>query len=341
MAGENTYKEIVSQPDVWLATTATLQQQADPLRAFYRDGQYDTIIYTGCGSTYFMALAAAALTQQLTHIPARGVPASEAWLYPNVVYQPGKRTLLIALSRSGETTETLRAGEAFKATGAGDFLTLSCYPDMPLAQMGTLNLVFPEAQEESIAQTRAYSALYLAVTVLAGLWGEQDNVFETMQTVAQTARRLMATYGALAAQHGRDNRLDRFYFLGSGPRYGLASELNLKMKEMALCFSEPFHFLEFRHGPMSMVTPSTLIVGLLSDQNRDLEQAVLDEMRERGAQLMVMAETGGDVTFNSGVAEALRNVLYLPIGQLLAFERSLHKSLDPDFPNNLDAVVKF
>jgi glucosamine--fructose-6-phosphate aminotransferase (isomerizing) len=340
MTGENTHKEILSQPDVWLEASAALEQQTDRLRAFYQGGHYDHIVYTGCGSTYFMALAAAALTQHLTHVPARGVPASEAWLYPGGVYQPGKRTLLIALSRSGETTETLRASEAFNATGAGDLLTLSCYPDKALSQMGALNLVFPEAQEDSIAQTRAFSTLYIAVTILAAVWSGRDDVFVQMQAAAKAARRIMQDYRALVAQLGQDDSLDRFYFLGSGPRYGLACELNLKMKEMALCFSEPFHFMEFRHGPMSMVTPSTLIVGLLSEQNRTHEQAVLNDMQQRGARLLVMAETGTDVVFSSGVDESLCNVLYLPIGQLLAYERSLHKSLNPDFPNNLDAVVK-
>jgi glucosamine--fructose-6-phosphate aminotransferase (isomerizing) len=142
MAGENTRTEILSQPDVWLAAMAALQQQSEQLRTFYREGQYDNVVYTGCGSTCFMALAAAQ-TQQLTQVSARGVPASEAWLFPASVYLPGQRTLLIALSRSGETTETLRAGEAFKARADGDLVTLSCYPDTALSQMGALYLVFP------------------------------------------------------------------------------------------------------------------------------------------------------------------------------------------------------
>jgi glucosamine--fructose-6-phosphate aminotransferase (isomerizing) len=340
MAGENTRTEILSQPDVWLAALSDLQPQADQLHAFYREGGYDSIVFTGCGSTYYMALAAAAITQQLTDTPTRGVPASELWLYPDVVYQPGKRTLLVALSRSGETTETLRAGEAFKTRADGDLLTLSCYPGKTLSQMGTLNLVFPDAQEESIAQTRAFSTLYVATTMLAALWGGRDDVFAQMRSVADAARRSVEGYSPLVSELGQDDSLDRFYFLGSGPRYGLACELNLKMKEMALCFSEPFHFLEFRHGPMSMVTPSTLLVGLLSEQNRHHERAVLEDMRQRGARVLVMAEAEADVEFKSGVEEPLRNALYLPIGQLLAFERSLHKSLDPDHPNNLDAVVK-
>ena len=340
MAGENTQTEILSQPDVWQTALTRLQQQAVSLRTFYREGQYDSLVFTGCGSTYYLALAAATLAQQLTRLPARAVPASEAWLYPDAVYRADSRTLLVTISRSGETTETLRAGEVFKATAQGDLMTLSCYPDKSLSRMGTLNLVFPEAQEDSIAQTRAFSTLYVATTVLAALWGGRENVFTPMQRVCDTARRLLDHYSQLPSELGQDTSLDRFYFLGSGPRYGLACELSLKMKEMALCHSEPFHFMEFRHGPMSMVTPSTLLVGLLSDKTRDHEQAVLDEMGRRGARLLVLAETGGTVSFQSGVDETLRNVLYLPVGQLVAFERALSKSLDPDRPNNLDAVVR-
>jgi glucosamine--fructose-6-phosphate aminotransferase (isomerizing) len=340
MTGDYTRTEILSQPEVWAAALDTIRQQAATLRAFYRDGRYDQLIFTGCGSTYYLALAAASVTQQLVGTPARGVPASEAWLYPGSVYPSGQRTLLVAVSRSGETTETLRAGEAFLAQNRGDFLTLSCYPDKALAHQGTLNLVFPEAQEESVAQTRAFSTLYLATTALAALWAGREDLLGQMEKLPGAGRRLLDTYTDLPVQLGRDEAIDRFYFLGSGPRYGLACELSLKMKEMSLSHSEPFHFMEFRHGPMSMVTPSTLLVGMLSEQNRSREQAVVDEMAQRGARLLVMAESGAEVEFQSGVDEAVRNVLYLPMGQLVAFERSLSKSFNPDRPHNLDAVVR-
>jgi glucosamine--fructose-6-phosphate aminotransferase (isomerizing) len=112
------------------------------------------------------------------------------------------------------------------------------------------------------------------------------------------------------------------------------------MKEMSLTHSEPFHFMEFRHGPMSMVTPETLIFGLRSEQNRAEEQQVLDDMRVRGAQVLSLDEAEADVSFASGLSEAARNVLYLPFGQIMGFERSLAKGLDPDRPHNLEAVVR-
>ena len=112
------------------------------------------------------------------------------------------------------------------------------------------------------------------------------------------------------------------------------------MKEMSLSHSEPFHFMEFRHGPKSMVTPSTLLIGFRSSANASREEAVLKEAQAIGARLLTVAEDRADVQMDSGADEAIRDVLYLPIGQLLAFERSLSKGLDPDRPNNLDAVVR-
>jgi len=201
-------------------------------------------------------------------------------------------------------------------------------------------VVLPSGQEESLAQTRAFSTLYLAVVALAAWWSDTPSVAGELARLPDAARRLLERYSTLAQSIGADLEYDRFYMLGSGPRYGLACELNLKMKEMSLTHSEPFHFMEFRHGPMSMVTSSTAIVGLVSEANRAHELQVLAEMSARGARSLSIGEAGVEVEFQSGLSEAARNILYLPIGQLIACERSLAKGLDPDRPHGLSAVVK-
>jgi glucosamine--fructose-6-phosphate aminotransferase (isomerizing) len=153
-------------------------------------------------------------------------------------------------------------------------------------------------------------------------------------------RQLISRYNELAQAQGGNLNLDRFYFLGSGPRYGLACETNLKMKEMSLTHSEPFHFLEFRHGPISMAGSSALVIGLLSEVNREHEAAVLRDAQRLGGQILTLGEADTDITFGSDVPEAVRNVLYLPVLQLLGCYRALAKGLNPDRPNNLEAVVK-
>jgi glucosamine--fructose-6-phosphate aminotransferase (isomerizing) len=338
--GQHTEREILSQPDAWAATLAAVQEQADPVLDLYRRGAYDAVVFTGCGSTYYLALAAAETLQDLIGIPARGLPASEVWLRTHTAAPAGRRTLLVAVSRSGETTETLRACQMFRARALGDVLTLSCYPGRPLTTLGTVNLLFPAGQEESVAQTRAFTCLYLAAVAVAASWAGRDDVLAELARLPEAGRRLLDGYRSLADSLGSDPALDRFYFLGSGPRYGLACELSLKMKEMSLSHSEPFHAMEFRHGPISMVTPSTLTVALLSVSSRPQEAAVLEDVRARGARVLAMAESDADVTFAAHMGEVSTNVLYLPLGQMLAFARARSRGLDPDRPHNLTAVVR-
>lgn len=335
--GHFTYQEIISQPASWAAALEVLKNFRTEIEGVWKDN-CSQVLFTGCGSTYYLSLAAAALTQELTGIPARGLPASELWLHPHVCYPRHGRVLLVAVSRSGETTETRRACQAFREDRGGSLVTLSCYPDKPLASIGDLNLVLPSGQEQSVAQTRAFSTLYLACAGLACFWSGRG--VETFSGLLEAGGKVISAAGSTVKSLAQDSSLDRFYFLGSGPRYGLACEISLKMKEMSLSHSEPFHFPEFRHGPMSMVTSSTLVVGLLSEINRSVEEAVLADVRALGGRTLAIAEESAPLSFTSGVPEAFRNVLYLPVGQLLAFERSFAKGLNPDCPINLAAVVK-
>jgi glucosamine--fructose-6-phosphate aminotransferase (isomerizing) len=340
MKGTFTRQEIFSQPDAWADALQILAGQRTAVQTLLRNNHYDSVIFIGCGSPYYLSLAAAALFQEQTGIYARALPASEIWLYPRSAFRGDGKTLLITVSRSGETSETLHAVEQFKALGGGSILTISCYPDKPLASMGDVNIVLPSGQEQSVAQTRAFSVLYVATVILIAFWSDQQPLIDELAKLPQAGLQLLQNYADLAVDWGQRTELDRFYFLGSGPRYGLACELNLKMKEMSLTHSEPFHFMEFRHGPMSMVTPETLIVGLRSQQNRTQENQVLEDMRAMGAQVLSLDEAAADVNFSSGLSETARNILYLPFCQIMAFERSLAKELDPDRPHNLEAVVR-
>lgn len=337
MSGKFTTAEILSQPQAWQNALEYLNANSRQLDQF-RDGSVDEVIFTGCGSTMYLSLAAAALFQELTGLRARGVPASELWLYPGGSITRRGSTLLVAVSRSGTTTETLRAVQRFReCEDGGRVLTLSCYPEGELAELGDVNLVLEAGQERSVAQTRAFSVLYLSTVYLAHRWAELDPA--PLHALPSAAAQLTADLPAKVVKLANDSSLDRFYFLGSGPRYGLAAELSLKMKEMSLSHSEPFHFLEFRHGPQSMVTKGTLLVGLVSEVNEASEQLLLEEMRQRGAETLSVGPLDCDVSISGEIPESARNVLYLPPLQRLALARAQANELDPDRPHNLTSVV--
>ena len=184
--------------------------------------------------------------------------------------------------------------------------------------------------------------MYLAATAATTMLASgQTKKLEAMQHLPAIGDRLIAHYKALADELGANLTHDRFYFLGNAGRYGLACEVNLKMKEMTLTHSEPFHFMDFRHGPMSMVNEKAVVVGLLSEKNRVQEQMVLDEMAVLGAEVISLGEKDARIVFSSGLDEEITGVLNLPILQLMACKRSLAKGLNPDRPNNLSAVVNW
>src|SRR5262249_5704627 len=211
----HTWREIQSQPESWVDALEQLRAHANELRDLAHAGRYDSVIFTGCGSPYYLALAAAAAFQELTGHPARGIPASEIWLNRRAAMPAGGRALLVAISRPGEETETLRAVEAVRAGGRCDVLTLSCYPGRPLTSLGKINLVFPSGQEQSMAQTRAFSVLYLATLALAALWAGSEAWLGELERLPDLCRRLLANTADLTHNLGRDEAIDRFYFLGS------------------------------------------------------------------------------------------------------------------------------
>jgi glucosamine--fructose-6-phosphate aminotransferase (isomerizing) len=338
-AGYHTRRELYSQPQVWAAAIDQMEGRGEEIAGWFRRGEYSHVIFTGCGSPYFASLAAAVNFQNLTGLPAFARPGSEVWLSPEDLPPLGSRGLLVVSSRSGETSESVRACDTFRKSGRGDVFYIGCFEGRSLEAVSDYTLIIPEAQEESTAQTRALSTMYLATTGLALIAGNRRQELGELRKLVPAGQRMLEEYGELALSVGADLDLDRFYFLGSRAVFGLASELSLKMKEMTLSHSEPFHTLEFRHGPRAMATEGSCVVALLSEQRRGLEQAVLAEMVDQGAQLLTMDEHDADVAFASGLPAPLRDVLYLPIGQLVALERSLAKGLNPDAPENLVAFV--
>jgi glutamine---fructose-6-phosphate transaminase (isomerizing) len=337
--GEYTLLEIYSQPKAWRTAIEQLKTEKGLFEEILKL-EYTEVIFTGCGSTYFAALAAASFYSTLTGRPSRGVPASELWLCPEIYFTRPGRFLLVPISRSGETSETLHACRSFQGAGRGDVLSLSCYPGMPLASQGNWNIVLPSGQEESYAQTRAFTTLYIATLTLGCLAAHRDDLLTQLEALPEACARLLDQHGEQVREIGRDLSIDRVYFLGSGLRYGLASELSMKMKEMSLTHCEPFQFLEFRHGPKTMASQGSLVVGLLSQSSGGFERSVASDVQGLGARTLLIGEQGADVAFVSGLPEIICGPLYLPAGQLLSYERAIAKGLNPDRPFNLQAVTR-
>jgi glucosamine--fructose-6-phosphate aminotransferase (isomerizing) len=340
--GQHTFNEIMSQPEVWAEVIQSFYSTQKSILETWNELRPANVLFIGCGSTFYLSQAAAGLFQSLTGVPAKACPSSELLLFPSMTLAEPGQTLLVAISRSGTTTETVEAVNRFRNMGGLAVWAISCYRESGLAQSSDLTLIAESAHEQSVAQTRSFSSMLLLAKALAATVAGED--VAVLNRLPDTLRQIMEQSESLAQQLGSRVNLERIFFLGSGLQYGIANEAMLKMKEMSLTNSEAFHFLEFRHGPMSMADELALVVGLVSDEARAHEDRVLSQMKGLGAWTLALnagSQSGSHdiVRFGQGLPPWAMPALYLLPLQLMAYHRSISKGLDPDNPSNLEAVV--
>jgi glutamine---fructose-6-phosphate transaminase (isomerizing) len=331
-------REIRSQGDAWAAAIAAVDAAAPELGHALAAAAPFTLLL-GAGSSYYLGVATRGAWVRRGR-DAVAAPASEALLHPEL-YPVARGGLVVGVSRSGTTTETLRALTALRASGALS-VGITTTPDAPIATAADFALVIPGAAEDSTVQTRSFSAQLVTVLALAALAGRDEPARSALRRLPSLAS------GWIARAEDSVKPLamapERIYVLGTGDLWGLAMEGALKLKETSLSEAEAFQTLEFRHGPQSMVDEHALIVGLLGDDPAGAETALLREMVQLGARVLLVCEDPADgdavpgahvLALRSGLAPEARLPLYLPPLQLLAHHRGVGKGLDPDHPRNL------
>jgi glucosamine--fructose-6-phosphate aminotransferase (isomerizing) len=340
-----TFEEILQQPRAWEDALAEVERQRESLSACIAASRPEQVLYIGCGSPFYLARTAASLTRDMAQLPAEAHPASDIWLFPRQTFLAERRALGVFVSRSGETTEILKAVDVLSAASGNAALAITCYESSALAQRVSPTLLTRGGMEQGLAQTRSFTSMLIAAQGLIALLAGQ-RLSARFAELPDAGRALIDEQHELAKHVGSNPKFERFFFLGGGSYYGIACEATLKMKEMSLSQSEGYHFLEFRHGPMTLVDHQTLVVGFVSEAALPYETAVLREMRAMGAKVLALSPTtlpadAADypIVLPSGFSDAERTALYLPVLHLLSYYTTLRKGLNPDLPHNLNAVV--
>lgn len=344
MRGSRTLREISDQPDAWSAALQRFERDARRVDRLFERRSPDEVIFTGCGSSYYLSMTSASAFQEITGLRAKAVPASEILQFPESVFAPDTSPLLVASSRSGTTTETVRAIVASARRGIPT-LGFTCAANSPLARRANMALVSPRGGEKSVVMTKSFSSLLLLGLALAARRGADEGFQRELSRLPAIGRRILKIAAPLMRDIG--TTASRFVFLGAGPAHGIAWEAMLKLTEMAQRVAVAYHPLEFRHGPISAVGPGTVAILFGSDAGASLEADLVRDLRKHGATTVVLRDEArfaddADVSIALGVgfSDVARTMLYLPFAQMLAYWRAIGADLNPDRPRHLSSVVR-
>jgi glucosamine--fructose-6-phosphate aminotransferase (isomerizing) len=338
-----TLQEILRQPDAWQQAIDTMDELAPALTSLMRTAAPDVYLFTGCGTSYYLAMVAASFFQEATGLAARAVPASELILSRSTFIPAGQKAALFAFSRSGTTTETVVALRQHQREALGPTVSITCRAGSPMESMGDLAICLPAADDQSVVMTSSFTSMLMASLLAAGALSRNWEPIPHLRSLPGLLREHLATQQALAERIGQDRKLEHFIFLGFGPFFGAACEGMLKLKEMTQVPCEAYSPLEFRHGPIATVGAGTLAVLLASDRAGEQERTVLRDIRNLGGKVLyVGGETpAADFACAAGVMvpEAARLLLHMPLLQFMAYYRAMALDRDPDRPQHLTQVV--
>jgi glucosamine--fructose-6-phosphate aminotransferase (isomerizing) len=338
--------EIENQPEAWARSIELVEAMAGRLRQLARGRE--EVLFTGCGSGLNAAEAIAPVFQRFTGLRACAVPAAELVFFAETVLVPGSRALVVPISRSGATTETLQAGEEARRRDLPT-LALTCRPESPLARRSTEAIVLEAAGEQSVTTTQSLTSMVLTGQLLSGIVSGNAEYLAQLRRLPALAEARMERFHKLGRRLGEEKAIRKFAFVASGSLRGLAKEAQLKIKEMVLLPADSYPLLDYRHGPKSNVDAGMLVAVLGTDRTHGVEAEFLAEMKGLRGRLLYIGEkaeagiaASADFVaeLESGLPDFARDVLYLIPLHFLAYYKSLAEGQSPSTPKNLTYWVR-
>ena len=306
-----------------------------------------------CGSAWHVGMEAQYILEDLAGIPVRVELASE-YRYRSIPMNAD--TLVIAVSQSGETADTLAALRLAKEKGVPTLAVVNVVGSS-IAREADHVLYTLAGPEISVATTKAYSAQLAAMDCLAvqfalargRITGEQyGNYIRELQTIPEKMEKILEDKGRIQWFASKYANAHDVFFIGRGIDYAVGLEGSLKLKEISYVHSEAYAAGELKHGTISLIEDGTLVIGILT-QNALYEKTISNmvECKSRGAYLMGLTtygryETEDHVDFTVYVPKVdehfAGSLAVIPL-QLMGYYVSVAKGLDVDKPRNLAKSV--
>ncbi|WP_423708444.1 glutamine--fructose-6-phosphate transaminase (isomerizing) [Undibacterium sp. WLX3042] len=350
-------KEIFEQPR---AIGDTLEGVTSIMPELFGDKAYgvfkqiDSVLILACGTSYYAGLTAKYWLESIAKIPVNVEIASE-YRYRDSV--PNPNSLVVTISQSGETADTLAALKHARSLGMQHTLTICNVSTSAMVRECVLSYITRAGIEVGVASTKAFTtqlvALFLLTLTLAQSKGrlsdaEEAEHIKALRHLPLAISAVLALEPQIIAWSEEFARKENALFLGRGLHYPIALEGALKLKEISYIHAEAYPAGELKHGPLALVTKEMPVVTVApNDALIEKLKSNLQEVRARGGELFVFADADSHITSSEGVHVIrlpehygqLSAILHVVPLQLLAYHTALARGTDVDKPRNLAKSV--
>jgi len=316
--------------------------------------QVDAVHVLACGTSYYSGLVARLWIEAVAGIPAQAEIASEYRYRASV---PNPNALVVVVSQSGETADTLAALKHAQALGHRHTLAICNVATSSMVRQTELTYLTRAGVEIGVASTKAFTtqltALFLLTLTLAKLRGrltaeEEADWLRRLRHLPTAIQAVLALEPSIIAWAEQFAKKQDALFLGRGLHYPIALEGALKLKEISYIHGEAYPAGELKHGPLALVDSSMPVVAIApNDALLEKLKSNLQEVRARGGELYVVADADSRMQSSDGVhvlrlpehAGLLSPIVHTIALQLLAYHTAVIRGTDVDKPRNLAKSV--
>ena len=349
-------KEIFEQPRAIGDTLANIASFGPELfGANAKDWKaFDQILILACGTSYYSACVAKYWLEDIASIPTQVEIASE-YRYRSTV--PNSKTLIVVVSQSGETADTLAALRHAKTLGHPYTLAICNVASSAMVRETNWHFLTKAGAEIGVASTKAFTtqllALYLLAVSLAKRGGKistekEKELLRELRHLPKALQAVLALEPQIIAWSDAFSKCENALFLGRGLHYPIALEGALKLKEISYIHAEAYPAGELKHGPLALVTDKMPVVTVApNDVLLEKLKSNMQEVKARGGNLYVFADQDTNIVSTEGINVIrlpehygnLSPILHVVPLQLLAYHTACARGTDVDKPRNLAKSV--
>ncbi len=349
-------KEIFEQPRAIGDTLANIAEFGPALFAANPEDwkSFDQILILACGTSYYSACVAKYWLEDIAGIPTQVEIASE-YRYRNTVSNPN--TLIVVVSQSGETADTLAALRHAKSMGHRFTLAICNVASSAMVRETDWHFLTKAGAEIGVASTKAFTtqllALYLLAVSIAKRAGrisaeKEKELLRELRHLPKALHAVLALEPQIIAWSEAFSKCENALFLGRGLHYPIALEGALKLKEISYIHAEAYPAGELKHGPLALVTEQMPVVTVApNDVLLEKLKSNMQEVKARGGKLYVFADQDTEIVSSEGINVIrlpehygnLSPILHVVPLQLLAYHTACARGTDVDKPRNLAKSV--
>nr|WP_295000787.1 glutamine--fructose-6-phosphate transaminase (isomerizing) [uncultured Methanobrevibacter sp.] len=334
-------KEINEQAS---AVKNTLTQKENIQKIIDDVGDIQRICFVACGTSYHASLTGKYLIESLAGIPTDVILASEFKYSANTL---NDKTLVIFISQSGETADSLKALDVANQTSKT--LGIVNVAGSSITRRAQYVIQTQAGPEIGVAATKTYVAQLTAIYLFAALVSENSELLKELDKVPDFIDESLESVELVKELSKRYNYARDFFYLGRGYVYPTALEGALKLKEITYIHGEGYAAGELKHGPLALIDEGIPVVVIIPPgDNYRKTMSNLEEVKSRGANVLAIGAAGDEslktkcndvIAINSEVKEIIAPLVYIVPLQLIAYYITLEKGHDPDKPKNLAKCV--